>query len=116
LTIGILRLQHCLAVRGDQDRWNVDAVAHEVLLKFHSIHVRHLQIDNQAFRNISLQRSEKFPPGSVSPGTKGARTQQPAQALSTAGSSSTTAIFGEASAMEDYCGRAGRPSSWPLGQ
>jgi len=74
-------MRYRVAVRGDQDRRNVYAVTHEVLVKLQSIHIRHLQIDNQTFGNIRFQRRKKFPSGSESPRQKRARAQQPAQGL-----------------------------------
>jgi hypothetical protein len=55
----IVRVRHRVGVRGDQDRRNDYATTHKMLLKLHSIHVRHLQIDNQTFGDIRLQRGEK---------------------------------------------------------
>ena len=58
-----------------------DAVAYEMLLKFQTVHLRHLKVDNQAFRKTGRQRREKFLSRSIRPGTKSVRTQQPAQGL-----------------------------------
>ena len=52
-----------------------------MLLKFQTVHFRHLEIDNQAVRKIGWQRREKFLSRFIRPGTKSVRTQQPAQGL-----------------------------------
>ena len=45
-----LTAQLDVAMRGDQDGRNCDAVAYEMLLKLQTVHFRHLEIDNQAVR------------------------------------------------------------------
>ena len=70
-----------VAMRGDQDCRNFDAVAYEMLLKLQAVHVRHLEIDNQAFGKPVWQRREKLLSRPVCPSTKSVRTQQPAQGL-----------------------------------
>ena len=42
--------QHSVAMRSDEDRRNFYAVAEQMLLKLQTVHLRHLEIDNQACR------------------------------------------------------------------
>ena len=43
-----LFLQRSVGMRGDEDCWNFDAVAYEMLLKLQAVHLWHLKIHNQA--------------------------------------------------------------------
>ncbi len=61
-------------MRGDEDCWNLNAVAYEMLLKLQAVHLWHLKIYNQALGKPSWQRREKLLSRSVSLGTKSART------------------------------------------
>jgi hypothetical protein len=60
---------------GDEDGRNSYAVAYQVLLKLHSIHLGHLKIDDQAFGKTINQRREKLLARPVSFDTKITRTQ-----------------------------------------
>ena len=91
-------------MRGDEDCRNVYAVADEMLLKLQAIHVRHLEIDNQAFGRPSGNAARNSCPDPKVCARKACERSNRLKALSTAGSSSTTAIHGEASAMKDHCG------------
>ena len=55
-----LRVYRGIAMCRDEDRWNGYVVAYEMLLKLHSVHVRHLKVDDQAFGETVWQRREKF--------------------------------------------------------
>lgn len=68
-------------MRGDEDGWNSYAVAYEMLLKLQAVHLRHLEIDNQAFGKPRRQRREKILSRFISLGMKSVRTQQPTQCL-----------------------------------
>ena len=45
---------------GDEDRRNSYTVADKMLLKLQSVHLGHLEIDDQAFGETIWQRREKF--------------------------------------------------------
>ena len=66
-------------MRGDENCRNFYAVADEMLLKLQAVHLRHLEIDNQAYRKTVWQRRKKLPPRSETLNTKSVRTQQPTQ-------------------------------------
>src|SRR6476620_5350549 len=69
-------------MRGDEDCRNFYAAADEMLLKLQTVHLRHLEIDNQATRKPLLrQRRQKLLSRSETLRTKCVRTQQPAQSL-----------------------------------
>src|SRR6266571_4676963 len=66
--------QRRVGMRCDEDCWNLNAVAYEMLLKLQAVHLWHLKIYNQAQGKPSWQRREKLLSRSVSLGTKSART------------------------------------------
>jgi len=45
---------------GDEDRRNSYTVAYKMLLKLQSIHLGHLQIDDQAYGEIVRERRDEF--------------------------------------------------------
>jgi len=53
-------VQRDVVVCGNQDRWNCYAVAYEMLLQFQTVHLGHLEIDNQTLGKTSWQYREQF--------------------------------------------------------
>src|SRR5215475_8304436 len=53
-------LAHPIGVRRDDDGRNLQAVAHQIVVKLQAGHFWHLQIDNQAFGESSRQRVDKL--------------------------------------------------------
>jgi len=87
----------------DEDGWNSYTAGGLVLVKLHSIHLRHLKIHDQAFGETIWQRREEFSSGTKVMTRKDRERNNRLKARSTAESSSTMAMHGDVSATRNPC-------------
>src|SRR5262249_32966464 len=105
-----------IAVGGDDDGRNSDTSTLQALEKLQAGHLGHLQVDDQALRQLIGQRRQKLLRRTVRPGRKRAHAQRPSQGLQhrrvVIHDSDPTGLRHE----ERLSGRQRRLSTWPLGQ
>src|SRR6476469_6019645 len=70
-----------IAFCGNQDCRNCDPAACEMLLQLQTVHLRHLEVNDQTIGKPGRQRRQQFRSRPVSSRAIGTRTQEPAQGL-----------------------------------